>query len=310
MLVPSPGMEPHLRAPQVPLVESGLEPRYLHTSPEYAIKAELHRLQTSVFSMVRCFRDEPPSRWHHPEFTMLEWYRWSPYHTLMDDCRGLLLTCRDAISGLPGFDDPGRVDIVSRWSRREYRQLLLDTTGVDVVAPASVQRAAALQSGLDVGSDWSLEEIMTVAYADRVEPAVCEAAPAFVDRFPITQAALARPCEDDPRFAERFEWYLPLKPGADPRGNLELANAFGELLDADEQQRRFAEEAEWRRQNERPVYPMPDAMLAGLGELAEPVSGIAMGVERLLCWLADEYFGWRCGVSDWLLGEPAHWRVR
>ncbi len=260
--------------------------------------------------MVRCFRDEPPSRWHHPEFTMLEWYRAGSYDALMDDCRALLMACRDAIGVIPGFRDTGRVDLESPWPRRDFRRLLLQTTGVDVLDPPSRQRASGLRSGLDVGPDWSLDEILTVAYADRVEPMVCGSTPAFVDRFPITQAALARPCEDNPRFAERFEWYLPLKPGTDPRGNLELANAFGELLDADEQRRRFADEAAWRRQNGRPVYPMPEEMLEGLERLEKPTSGIALGVERLLCWLAEEYCGWTCGVSDWLLGEPAHWRVR
>jgi lysyl-tRNA synthetase class 2 len=303
-------MEPHLQAPEAGLSASGLGRRYLHTSPEYAIKATLHACESPVFAMVRTFRDEPPSRWHHPEFTMLEWYRLTTYDRLVADCHAIVRTCREAISQLDGFADPGRVRLDGDWPRRDYRELLFATTGVDVLSPPDEQRRALLSSGLDVGADWTLEEMMTVAYVDRVEPAICASSPAFIDRFPLSQAALARPCGDDSRFAERFEFYLPLLPGSDVRGNLEVANAFGELLDADEQRRRFTRESEWRRDNERPVYPMPEAMLAGLERLNEPVSGIALGLERLLCWLAEEYFGWTCGVSDWLISEPAHWRER
>src|SRR5437016_2362254 len=96
----SPGLEPHLHAFAVTLREPGgpARPRYLHTSPEFAMKKLLAAGEPRLFQLARVFRDAERSATHHPEFTMLEWYRaGADYTALMDDCAALLAACADAV---------------------------------------------------------------------------------------------------------------------------------------------------------------------------------------------------------------------
>lgn len=295
-LVENPGLEPHLRAFPVVAAECAeVDGRWLHTSPEYAIKATLAELGHDVYTLARCYRDEPPTRWHHPEFTMLEWYRLdAPWTALMDDCERIL---RALVAAL-GPADPALGRIVDRpFERLALSDAFARTLGVAVDADPAVLAAACDRAGIDVDPSWDWETLFSVAWAEAIEPTLTER-PVFLTGFPAAMAALARLCPDDPATAERFELYLPRA-----EGGLEVANAFGELVDADEQRRRF--DADLRRRSEAgaDAYPMPEPLLAGLAELPL-TSGIALGWERVLCWLAERCRGWTTGVRDWLVGEP------
>ncbi len=308
-LVPSPGMEPHLRAFETRSHECReLGRRWLHTSPEYAIKQVLHELDCDVWSMVRCYRDEPPSRWHHAEFTMIEWYRQNVgYESLMKDCESLLrhlLThlCWSQTVVVPGHALP--LHLHNDWRRVTVAEAFKAAAQMDVFDTDARRFAtAARKAGVDVDLDWDWATTFSVVYSLVVEPWVCNPQPTFLYDFPVSEAALSRVRPDDRRVAERFELYVPLPVGADVRGNLELANAFTELVDANEQRQRFQAEMEWRHSHGLVVYPMPDAMLAGLANM-KPTAGIALGFERLLVWLAQTWLGWETGVADYLIGEP------
>lgn len=288
-LVACPGMEPHLRAFAVaPIEASEVEGRWLHTSPEYAIKATLAELGTDVVTFARAFRDEPPTRWHHPEFTMVEWYRQNAdYRELMVDCEALVAHLAAAFE----------LEVHVPFRRTTVEDAFLRWVGVPATSSAPVLQSALQSAGVSVG-DWDWDALFTVAYAECVEPNVCQDGPAFLFEFPAAMAALARLKADDPAVAERFELYLP-----GGSGSIELANAFGELVDSPEQRRRFESELLYRKARGLAEYAMPEAMLNGLAELG-PTSGIALGFERLLVWLAEEALGWETCVSDWLLGEP------
>ncbi len=282
-------MEPHLRAfPVVPAEAAEFRGRWLHTSPEYAIKATLSDLQTDVVTFARSYRDEPPARWHHPEFTMLEWYRQdAKYEQLMGDCEALITDLADAAG----------VAVEAPFQSITVRDAFIRWVGVPPESSAAELRSALTRAGVSVG-DWDWATLFTVAYSECVEPNVCSGKPAFLYEFPAKMAALARLKPGDSRVAERFELYLP---GAD--GAVELANAFGELVDPIEQKERFDEETSYRRAHGLPEYPTPQAMLGGLEKLGR-TAGIALGFERLLIWLAERAFGWETCVADWLVGEP------
>lgn len=301
-LVPSPGMEPHLRAFRIEAIEcKELGVRYLHTSPEYAIKTALHQLGGDVYTLARCYRDEAPSRLHHAEFTMLEWYRRTDeLDVLMHDCEAIVLGAADAVTARFGGSQPA-------WLRPDFRRMRCDEAfssfaGIDLLE-TNEQRFAqmALDAGADVGLDWSRDEVFSVVYADLVEPALVKDGPAFITHFPSDQAALARLDPADPRWALRFELHVPSRTAG--RGSIELANAFAELTDPLGQRRRFAAELAWRGEHGRPEYPMPEAMLAALPAMA-PTVGIALGLERLMLWLAEETLGWQTAVADYLISEP------
>lgn len=283
-------MEPHLRAFPIRAAEAAeVDGRWLHTSPEYAIKSTLADIDSDVFTFARSYRDEPPTRWHHPEFTMVEWYRLdAPYDSLMTDCEDLLHTACIAV----GVEPPRAA------KRLSVSDAFYAHVGVHPDASEAELREAVERHGVSAG-DWGWEGLFTLAYAELVEPAIAATQPVFLHSFPARMAALARLNPSDPRFAERFELYVP-----GPQGPIELANAFGELTDPVEQRERFQRESIARRIADADEYPMPEPLLVGIERLPL-TSGIALGFERLLVWLAEHGPGWRTGVADWLLSEPS-----
>jgi lysyl-tRNA synthetase class 2 len=279
----SPGMEPHLRAFATELHEPGDAPRqrHLHTSPEFAMKKLLAAGLPRIFQLARVFRDGERGRTHHPEFTMLEWYRaGAGYRDLIDDCEGLLRACltaagtgrlswhgREADPALP-FE---RLSVAA--SFRRYANIDLLATALEPAAPdrALLARAAApLGIAPHDGDDW--EDLFFRIFRDQIEPRLGVGAPTILYDYPISMAALARAKPDDPRLAERFELYV---------AGLELANAFGELTDPAAQRARFVADQEKRRRLYGTAYPIDEDFLVALDGMPE-AAGIALGVDRLV----------------------------
>jgi lysyl-tRNA synthetase class 2 len=309
-LVRCPGMEPHLRAFPVQGREVAWDgTRWLHTSPEYAIKSRFGSLGFDVYTFARAYRDEPVGRWHHPEFTMLEWYRRDVgLEVLMDDCEEIVARVVRACAA--------EARAVGHWvapaePQRPFRRISCEDAcrrwaNVDLFAPDDRTFAeSAIRAGWDVGPTWDRDAVFTVLLADAVEPALCADGPAFLTGFPAWQSALARLDPEDPRCALRFELFLPGMARDDllERACVEVANAFDELTDAQEQSDRFAREASYRHAEGLDEYAMPEALLQGLATMPR-TSGIALGFERLLLWALEATTGHALNVGDALLGEP------
>lgn len=309
-LVASPGMEPQLRAFTVPSHHCPqLGHRYLHTSPEYAIKATFGALDADVFTLARSYRDEPLTRWHHPEFTMLEWYRrCDGLAPLMEDVEHLVLAAWDAVAALR-TEPPLRERPRAPFERLTVSAAFERWLGVDILeAPTEHLRAVAADRGWDANESWDRETLFSLLYAFGIEPELARTRPVFLTEFPAAQAALARLRPDDPRVALRFEVYAGATDAQGTHTSVELANAFAELTDPIEQRARFEADIVTRRAEGAPVYPMPEPMLAGLAGMPL-TSGIALGVERLIVWAMEHAWGERLAVRELLLGEPAApWR--
>lgn len=248
---------------------------YLHSSPEFACKILLAAGETRIFSLSHVFRNGERSPLHHPEFTMLEWYRaGEPYDALIEDCARLLRACARAAgterlawrgATCDPFAAPERLSVCDAFQRH---------AGVDLAAALgdrAALAAAAARIGLRVAADDSWSDLFSKIIADRVEPHLGHGRPTVLDLYPLSEAALARPAAD-PRFAERFELYAC---------GVELANAFGELTDPDEQRRRFEAEAAERQRIYGEAYPIDEDFLAALGQMPA-ASGIALGFDRLV----------------------------
>ena len=274
LLVANPGLEPQLDAFEVP---TGGPRRYLHTSPEYALKRVLGDGLERVYALGPCFRDEPSSRTHSPEFTMLEWYQAGlTLSGLMDETEALVGAVCEAVCG--AGVTPGGCDLSAPWERLSVRQAFVAHAALDpwVCATPDALRAAARAAGHKTSpSIDAWDELFFQIFLNVVEPCLGRARPTILHGWPASQAALARLDPTDPTTALRFEVYA---------GGQELANAFDELTDPAEQRRRFEGDLAIRKREHRQTPPIDERLLSALGRM-RPTSGIALGFDRLLMLL-------------------------
>ena len=287
----SPGLEPHLRAFSTDLHDPGdgrTVRRYLHTSPEFAMKKLLAAGMPRIWQLAHVFRDGERSATHHPEFSMLEWYRaGATWRDLIPDCIGLLRACQ--MVGAQGLMWRGHcADARRPWQEISVAEAFRSYCGIDILATApdplapdlALLTAEARRIGIEPhpGDDW--ETLYFRIFLDRIEPHLGVGAPTILCDFPAAMAALSRRNPADPRLAERFELYVC---------GLELANAFGELTDPAEQRARFLADQARKQALYGETYPIDDDFLASLAYLPPDCAGIALGFDRLvmLCTAAD-----------------------
>ncbi|HWE73667.1 MAG TPA: EF-P lysine aminoacylase EpmA [Stellaceae bacterium] len=271
----SPGLEPHLKAFATRLDLPGEEtaPRYLHTSPEFAMKKLLVAGMPRIFQLTHCFRNAERGATHSPEFAMLEWYRaGATYLDLVGDCEALL---RAAGTRLMTWQ--GRVcDPHGAWERLTVAEAFSRHCGIDVLATIDNRdalAAASLPLGIAPHQGDSWEDLFFRIFLAAIEPKLGIGVPTVLYDYPIEMAALARPKASDPTVCERFELYVC---------GLELANAFGELTDAAEQRRRFEADVAKKRDLYGETYPIDGDFLAALAHGMPESAGIALGFDRLV----------------------------
>ncbi len=277
----SPGLEPHLKAFATELAEPfGVRPSrrlYLHTSPEYAMKKLLAAGVPRLYQLARVFRNEQRSDTHHPEFTMLEWYRAeADTRMLMEDSEALLQKVAHVAGRATWRWQGSACDVSAPAERLSVAEAFGRYAGVDVLALADdvdALKREAQRLGLATQDHDTWEDAFFRVFLARVEPHLGQGAPTFLHDYPIALAALARAKYGDPRVAERFELYVC---------GLELANAFGELTDAAEQRRRFARDNATRERLYGERYPVDDDFLAALDHGLPMSAGIALGFDRLV----------------------------
>lgn len=236
---------------------------YLQSSPEYFLKRFLARHPRSLYYLGKAFRAGERGRLHHPEFTLLEWYR-------------------------PGWDDAAlRVEIAALLAELgvvgdhcalDYGDCFNAVAGVDPhrAADAELRELAAAAAG-EPGACWRDQPrgtCLDLVFSLVVQPRL-PAGAVFVTDYPACQAALARLEQrpDRTAVARRFEVFLD---------RIELGNGYWELTDAGEQRRRFAEDLAQRVALGKPVRAPDGRLLAALEAGLPPCAGVALGVDRLL----------------------------
>jgi lysyl-tRNA synthetase class 2 len=279
----SPGNETHLHAFATDLTGAGGAGRrlYLHTSPEFACKKLLTAGETRIFDFARVFRNRERSALHHPEFTLLEWYRANePYERLMRDCESVLRLAAES-AGAPLLRFRGRqADPLADAERLTVAEAFDRFAGTNLPAalpepgdepdPRALARAAR-RLGIRLAEDDRWSDIFSRIMSERIEPNLGVGRATILHEYPASEAALARRKPSDPRFAERFELYAC---------GVELANAFGELTDPAEQRRRFEADMAEKQRIYGVRYPIDEDFLEALGAMP-PASGIALGLDRL-----------------------------
>ncbi|GBQ13419.1 EF-P lysine aminoacylase EpmA [Swaminathania salitolerans] len=270
--VTTPGEEVHLRCFRTELEEPDghRETRFLHTSPEFAMKRIVAATGLPVFQMARVWRNGERSALHAPEFTMLEWYRpGAGLDALMDETEALLRAVLP-----PALERDGRtLRFDGPFERLTMQEAFHRFAKVDLLASGEDAACLARDAGTRLRDGETWEDLFFRLLLERVEPEIGRVRPTFLTHWPRAQAALSRQDPADPRVALRFELYA---------AGIELANAFEELTDGREQRARF-EADRLRRLALAPDqdWPLDEGFLEDLDHLP-PCSGIALGFDRLV----------------------------
>ena len=272
ILQAAPGAEVHLTgfATEWELPDGESQERWLHSSPEFAMKKLLAGGMPKIFQFARVFRNAEGSALHHPEFTMLEWYRaGAGYETIMADCKALL-----ASTGVEELRWAGHVcDPKAEPERLTVAEAFVRHAGVDLFATLGNAEALSGASGIAMHAGDSWEDVFFRIMFDKIEPRLGMGRPTILCEYPISMAALARAKPGDPGVAERFELYVC---------GVELANAFGELIDPDIQRERLVADMDLKEELYGVRWPVDDDFLAALDHGLPDCSGIALGFDRLV----------------------------
>ncbi|MEQ1489244.1 MAG: EF-P lysine aminoacylase EpmA [Terricaulis sp.] len=245
MLAVSPGAETHIDAFEV-------GERYLHTSPEFAMKKLLAAGERKLFFLGKTWRRGETGPLHAPEFTMIEWYRANAtYEEIMDDCIEIVRVAARAANAA-----------MLQWRERSCDPF----TAAERI---TVHDAFAQLSPVPMPSDG---DAFSAALVQHVEPQLGDGAMTLLTEYPISEAALARRCAHDAGVAERFELYAC---------GVELANGFGELTDPVEQRARLIAAMDEKAKRYSTRWPIDEEFLAALAHMPSS-SGVAMGFDRVV----------------------------
>jgi lysyl-tRNA synthetase class 2 len=233
--------------------------RFLITSPELHMKRMLAAGFEKIFQITRAFRADERGRLHHPEFTILEWYRLGAnYKDLQQDCRDLVRSIGRVVAEGSGLNFRGiHLDFEGRWDSYQVRE------------------AFKKFAGWDPGPDPD-EDRFDLELVEKVEANLGFPTPCILEDYPKSRASLATIKPGEPEVAERFELFW---------AGIELANGFSELTDYEEQVTRFQSAIASKKEVEQTDYPLPAAFLKSLKYLG-PCAGIALGVDRFVMLLS------------------------
>ncbi len=246
----------------IPLGGNKRQARYLHTSPEFAMKRLLAAGSGAIFQIAKVFRNGESGRYHAPEFTMLEWYRpgWTLMQ-LMEEVQALV----EHVFHQPLFEYQCYQHLFQYW-------LDLD---VMTCSDAEIQQCAHCQiAGLPDDFQTDRDGYLDLLMTHCIEPKLAQKA-IFVYDFPASQAQLARIEKNDTGYdvAKRFELYV---------NGIEIANGYDELTDAEECRRRFSKENQQRMTQSKPEMPVDEALLAAMENGLPECSGVALGLDRMI----------------------------
>jgi lysyl-tRNA synthetase class 2 len=253
---------------------------FLRIAPELYLKRLVVGGFDKVFEMGRVFRNEGISPRHNPEFTILELYQaYADYTDLMILVEELVSALAGELTGSAVVSYQGRqVDLSPPWRRATLSELVGEATGeeVDVHTPLADLRRLAGSVGIEAEPAWGSGKLLLEIYEKAAEGELW--GPVLVLDFPAEVSPLARRHRSDPDLAERFEVIV---------AGRELANAFSELVDPDDQRARFVAQAEARARGDAEAMAVDEEYLRALEHGLPPTAGLGIGVDRLAMLLAD-----------------------
>ncbi len=274
-----PGQEPYLNPMPIEFLDSRLESHrfYLRTSPEYALKKLLATGYEKIFEIGKCFRNEENfGGAHNPEFTMIEWYR-APgtYVDFMDDTEKLFKYVGEKLSITKLKYKEYKIDLALPWQRISVKDLWQRYIGVNLDNYLELPPLRKLTSdlGYQVNDNDAYEDLFYKIFLNKIESKLGIETPTFVCDYPAQMCSLSQKCQKNPRYAERAELYV---------GGLEIANGFGELVDAAVQRENLEKDKALRAHLNRPTWQVDPGFISALESGIKPAGGIALGVDRMV----------------------------
>jgi len=250
----------------------------LRISLELYLKRLLVGGMDRVYEIGRNFRNEGIGPTYNPEFTMLEAYEaYGDYHSMMRLAEELLVGCARALRGSLTFLVRGRdLDLTPPWRRITVLGSVSEAVGEDITLERTDLADLADRHGVGVDPAWGPGKIVQEMFEKLVEESLFD--PTFVCDFPREVSPLARPHRENPALTEHFDLVM---------AGIELATAFSELTDPDEQRARFEDQARAKAAGEEEAHPLDEEFLRALEHGMPPAGGIGIGVDRLLMVLLD-----------------------
>jgi lysyl-tRNA synthetase class 2 len=236
---------------------------YLRIATELYLKRLIVGGLERVYELGKDFRNEGVDTTHNPEFTMLEWYEaYADYMDVADRFERLMA----AVGEVAGVTVPP-------FRRERLCESILERTGIDVLAfPDRDALAGEMRArGLAAPEDDTWPQLVDELLSKHVEPALRE--PTILYDYPVEMSPFAKRHRSDPRLVERFEAYVD---------GIEVANAFTELNDPDEQRRRFEAQRALAGAGDEETQPYDEAFLQALEHGMPPTGGIGIGIDRLV----------------------------
>ena len=255
---------------------------YLRIATELYLKRCIVGGLEKVYELGKDFRNEGVSHKHNPEFTMVETYEaFADYRDVMDMLELMVSTAARDATGSTTVDWKGDViELAPPWRRLDFREGLLEAGGVDVRVHTDEAglRAAMRAEGLDAPDGVPWAKLVDGLLSQTLEPTLIQ--PTILYDYPLELSPFAKRRPDDPSIVERFEAFA---------GGMEIANAFTELNDPDDQRERFAMAAADEAAGDDEAQPMDEEFLAALEYGMPPTGGLGLGIDRLVMLLTDRH---------------------
>jgi lysyl-tRNA synthetase class 2 len=253
---------------------------FLRISDELYLKRLVIGGLDRVYEIGRDFRNEGVDRKRNPEFTMMECYQaYADYRDMMRLAQGLIQhVAREVTGGLEITYRDQKIDLSGEWRAVPLCDAIRDATGIDVLAApdrASLAAAAGAK-GLDTGDAPTWAQLVDHLFSEHVEPNLIQ--PTFLTDYPVELSPLAKRSARDPRLVERFELFA---------AGFELANAFSELNDPEDQRARFEEQRIAAAAGDADAQPLDEDFLTALEHGMPPTGGIGLGIDRVAMLLCD-----------------------
>ncbi|PYP48881.1 MAG: lysine--tRNA ligase [Gemmatimonadetes bacterium] len=253
---------------------------YLRIADELYLKRCIVGGLEKVYEIGHDFRNEGMDRFHNPEFTMAEWYEaYADYEVMLQLTETMLSGLVQELFGTTTLERHGAtLDFKQPFARKDYYDLVRETAAIDLTRATEAELRAALKRKEIAEADTVAgAQLVDEVFKSYAEPTLIQ--PTFVLDYPVALSPLAKLKRGDATRVERWELFVQRR---------ELANAFSELNDPDEQRRRFEQQARLRAAGDVEAQHLDEDFIRALEYGMPPTGGVGLGVDRLLMVLADQ----------------------